>query len=161
MTRLRECLVTGAALGLLGIGAVGCTGQETAAPTSTPTSTPTSAPSAGGTAAAAYEQRVKDALDTISPDDPEFRESGTDRLAEGVHHYSTLTKGSAYQVAFVCAGEGTIAPVVGGEKIPAVACDGVPVTHRIASAPVRLPLTVPGLAGATGSVGWRIVAVTD
>ncbi|MFD3994820.1 hypothetical protein [Streptomyces sp. NPDC058548] len=160
MTRLRECLLTGAVLGLLGAGAVGCTGQGTDAPTSTRAAAPTSAPTAEGTAAAVYEQRVKDALDTVSPDDPEFRESGTDRLAEGVHHYSTLTKGSAYQVAFVCAGEGTIAPVVGGEKIPAVSCDGVPVTHRIASAPAKLPLTVPGRAGASGTVGWRIVAVT-
>ncbi|MCX5226654.1 hypothetical protein ABZY16_08740 [Streptomyces sp. NPDC006553] len=157
MTRLREYLLTGAALGLLGVGAVGCTGQGAAAPTSAPTSTP---PAGGTAAAAAHEKRVKDVLDRVSPDAPEFIESGTERVEDGVHHRSRLTKGSAYQLAVVCAGEGAVVPVVGGEDIPAVPCDGVPVTHRIASAPAELPLAVTGRAGASGTVGWRIVAVT-
>ncbi|MFF3842446.1 hypothetical protein [Streptomyces sp. NPDC001930] len=161
MSRLREYLLTGAALGLLGVGAVGCTGQGTAAPTSAPTqAAPTSASSAGGTAAAAYEKRVKDALDTVSPDAPEFLESGTERVEDGVHHRARLTKGAGYQLALVCAGEGVVVPVVGGEEIPAVPCDGVPVTRRIASAPAELPLGVAGRAGASGAVGWRIVALT-
>ncbi|WP_406081345.1 hypothetical protein OG468_17360 [Streptomyces zaomyceticus] len=168
MTRLREFLLTGAALGLLGIGGVGCTGQgadSAAAPPSGPAATspaaPTaSAPSDGDADVTAQEKRVKAALDTVDPDAPEFVESGTERVADGVHHRSHLTKGVAYRLTLVCAGEGAVVPVVGGEEIPAVPCDGVPVTHRISSAPAELPLSVDGRAGASGAVGWNIVAVT-
>ncbi|MFD8643664.1 hypothetical protein ACFV14_25600 [Streptomyces zaomyceticus] len=171
MTRMRELLLTGAALGILGIGGVGCTGQgadSAAAPPSGPPATSpaspgspaASAPSGGGADAAAQEKRVKDALDVVDPDAPEFRESGTERVADGVHHRSRLTKGAAYRLTLVCAGEGSVVPVVGGEEIPAVPCDGVPVTHRIASAPAELPLSVAGRPGASGAVGWAIAAVT-
>ena len=128
MTRLREFLLTGAALGLLGIGGVGCTGQgadSAAAPPSGPAATspaaPTaSAPSDGDADVTAQEKRVKAALDTVDPDAPEFVESGTERVADGVHHRSHLTKGVAYRLTLVCAGEGVVVPVVGGEEIPAV-----------------------------------------
>lgn len=114
MTRLREFLLTGAALGLLGIGGVGCTGQgadSAAAPPSGPAATspaaPTaSAPSDGDADVTAQEKRVKAALDTVDPDAPEFVESGTERVADGVHHRSHLTKGVAYRLTLVCAGEG-------------------------------------------------------
>ncbi|MFH9726749.1 hypothetical protein ACH4M4_27855 [Streptomyces sp. NPDC017254] len=168
MTRLRAYLLTGAALGLLGIGGVGCTGPgaDSAAPVSSapastaPASPAASAPPGGVAVAAAYERRVKDALDTISPDDPEFVESGTERVEDGVHHRSPLEKGAAYQLALVCAGEGAIVPVVGGEELGAVRCDGVPVTHRIASAPAEFSLAVDGQAGVSGALGWRVVTIT-
>ncbi|MCB8906250.1 MULTISPECIES: hypothetical protein [unclassified Streptomyces] len=161
MTRMRAYLSTGAALGLLSIGAVGCTGPGPAPASTQPASPTASTPTSRGTAAAAaQEKRVKDVLDTVSPDAAEFVESGVERVEDGVHHRSRLTKGSAYQLAVVCAGEGTVVPVVGGEETKAVPCDGVPVTHRITSAPAELPLAVTGRAGASGAVGWRIVAVT-
>lgn len=166
MTGMRAYLSTGAVLGLLSIGAVGCTAAGPA-PASTPPASPASPASptastsaAAGEAAAAQEKRVKEALDTISPDDPAFVASGTEWVADGVHHRALLEKGAAYQLALVCAGEGTVVPVVDGRKIPAVPCDGVPVTHRITSAPAELPLAVTGGTGASGAVGWRIVAVT-
>ncbi|MCX4981331.1 hypothetical protein [Streptomyces sp. NBC_00572] len=163
MTRLREYLLTGAALGLLGIGGVGCTGQG-AAPAATSSTSPatsaTSAPASRSTAATAQEKRVKAALDTVSPDDPEFVASGTERVEDGLHLRTVLKKGAAYQLALVCAGEGAVVPAVAGEEIPAVPCDGVPVTHRIASAPAELSLTVQERPGAAGAVGWRIVTVT-
>ncbi|MFC9795964.1 hypothetical protein [Streptomyces sp. NPDC057695] len=160
MTGVRAYLLKGAALGLLGIGAVGCTGQgpdPAPAPTTPPAA---SAPERGRAVAAAQEERVKSVLDTVSPDDPGFVESGTERVGDGVHHRSVLTKGAAYQLALVCAGEGTVVPVVDGREIPAVPCDGVTVLHRIASAPPELPLTVTARPGASGTVGWRIVALT-
>ncbi|WP_395360965.1 hypothetical protein ACHGLA_14600 [Streptomyces sp. YH02] len=165
MTGIRAHLLRGAALGLLSIGAVGCTDQGPA-PASTPPTPPASttasasAPTSRSTAAAAaQEKRVKDALDTVSPDAPEFVESGTERVEDGVRHLSPLTKGAAYQLALVCAGEGAVVPVVDGEEIRTVPCDGVPVLHRIASAPAELPLVLTGRAGASGAVGWRIVAL--
>ncbi|MBP2582604.1 hypothetical protein J3A78_003082 [Streptomyces sp. PvR006] len=166
MTRMRAYLLTGAALGLLSIGAVGCTEPGPAPASAKPAPPTTSAPAAatppgrGTAAAAAQEKRVKEVLDTVSPDAPEFVESGVERVEDGVHHRSRLTKGSAYQLAVVCVGEGTVVPVVGGEETEAVPCDGVTVTHRIASAPAELPLAVEGRAGASGAVGWRVVAVT-
>ncbi|MFF5921878.1 hypothetical protein ACFY8C_26535 [Streptomyces flavochromogenes] len=159
MTGIRTYLLTGAALGLLSIGAVGCTDQGPA-PASAPPAASTSAATGGGTAAAAQEKRVKGALDTVSLDAPEFVESGTERVEDGVHHRSRLTKGSAYQLAVVCVGEGAVVPVVGGEEIKTVPCDGVPLLHRITSAPGELPLAVTGRAGASGAVGWRIVELT-
>ncbi|MFV6030730.1 hypothetical protein [Streptomyces sp. NPDC056264] len=166
MTGMRACLLTGAALGVLSIGAVGCT-ESGPAPASAKPAEPTAStpaavtpPGRGTAAAAAQEKRVKDVLDTISPDASAFVESGVERVEDGVHHRSRLTKGSAYQLAVVCVGEGTVVPVVGGEETEAVPCDGVTVTHRIASAPAELPLAVEGRAGASGAVGWRVVAVT-
>ncbi|MFE5946581.1 hypothetical protein [Streptomyces sp. NPDC056480] len=161
MTGTRTYLLTGAVLGLLSIGAVGCTGSGSVPAAAPPASATASAPTSRGTAAAAaQEKRVKDVLDTISLDAAEFVESGIERAEGGVHHRSRLTKGAVYQLAVVCAGEGAVVPVVGGEETPAVPCDGVPVTHRIPSAPAELPLAVEGRAGASGAVGWRIVAVT-
>ncbi|WP_328944314.1 hypothetical protein OG259_25090 [Streptomyces sp. NBC_00250] len=160
-TRLRTYLLTGAALGLLGVGGVGCTDQAPAPAATSATSPATSAPTQRGTAAAAQEKRVKAALDTVSPDDPAFVASGTERVEDGVSLRTPLKKGAAYQLALVCSGEGAVVPTLGGEEIRAVPCDGVPVTHRIAGAPAVLSLTVPGRPGAAGAVGWRIVAVTS
>ncbi|WP_318210174.1 hypothetical protein [Streptomyces sp. SJL17-1] len=161
MTGIRAYLLTGAALGLLSIGAVGCTDPGPAPAATSPASPTASAPTSRSTAAAAaQEKRVKDALDTVSPDAPEFVESGTERVEDGVRHLSPLKKGAAYQLALVCAGEGAVVPVVDGEEIRTVPCDGVPVLHRITSAPAELPLVLTGRAGASGAVGWRIVTLT-
>ncbi|MEU7703035.1 hypothetical protein [Streptomyces sp. NPDC039028] len=168
MTGVRAYLVKGAALGLLGLGAAGCTGQAPAPepdPTTSPAASAASAPERGRTEAAREErekrmERVKSVLDTVSPDDPAFVMSGTERVGDGVHHRALLKRGAAYRLTLVCAGEGAVVPVVDGREIPAVPCDGVTVLHRITGAPAELPLTVTGRPGASGAIGWRIDALT-
>ena len=97
----------------------------------------------------------------MSPDDPEFVESGLERVADGVHALSPLTKGKAYKVSVACVGTGSVAFLTGreGRKAETVACDGVPEVRRVENAPERLPLDVTGKPGATGMVAWQITSL--
>ncbi|MER7623724.1 hypothetical protein [Streptomyces sp. NPDC126503] len=105
--------------------------------------------------------RATAALATTAPEeDPAFVESGLERVRDGVHHRSPLTRGTSYTVSVVCAGTGTVTVVVDRTTLRPAVCDTVPVHHRVDHAPAQLPLSVTGAPGSTGMIAWRITSTT-
>ncbi|MER5963324.1 hypothetical protein [Streptomyces sp. NPDC002057] len=104
-------------------------------------------------------KRAKSALETGSPDDPEFVESGLERVREGVHSLSPLKRGKAYKLSVACVGTGTVKVVIADRAPRSVPCDGVPAGQRVEDAPSRLPIDITAEAGATGMVAWQIISL--
>jgi hypothetical protein len=110
--------------------------------------------------AKALELKAKKALGIAETDDADdlFVESGLERVGDGIHTRTTLTRGKSYTLAVACAGTGNVHLTVTA-KPPArqtVECDSVPVRHRITNAPAQIEIDVEATAGSTGFVGWRI-----
>ncbi|MFG2496716.1 hypothetical protein ACGFSB_00620 [Streptomyces sp. NPDC048441] len=105
-------------------------------------------------------KKVKEALGTESIDDsdPLFVESGLERVSDGIHTDSVLSKGSSYELSVACAGRGKVSLSVGlkGHVRQTVLCDGVPVLQRITDSPSKVKISAEGASGATGMIGWRI-----
>ncbi|QMV12518.1 hypothetical protein GJU35_25610 [Streptomyces lincolnensis] len=91
-------------------------------------------------------------------------ESGLERASDGIHTNSGLSSGRSYTLSVVCSGEGA---GEGEEEVrltvtakrptrQTVTCDSVPVRQRITDAPAQIRIDVDGLAGSSGTVGWRI-----
>ncbi|MEU9293775.1 hypothetical protein [Streptomyces sp. NPDC048266] len=158
-----------ATLALLCLTAVGCTdgapppdtptASAPGKPEGTPTGTPTGSPSPRTQSEEDQGRRAKAELETGWPDDPDFVESGLERVRDGVHHLSPLTPGRAYRLSVVCVGTGTVKVVVADKDPRSVPCDGVPASRRVEKAPARLPIDITAATGATGMVAWRIVAL--
>lgn len=164
MTVPRIRLTAVAALSLVALLTAGCTGGG-ASPSGTPSASATGKPTGEPAAASSAEgkteddqgKRAKAALDTVSPDDPEFVESGLERVRDGVHHLSPLKKGKAYRLSVVCVGTGSVQVAVGDKAPRSVPCDGVPEGQRVENAPASLPIDISAASGATGMVAWQIV----
>ncbi|MGK3094683.1 hypothetical protein ACG93S_33215 [Streptomyces sp. WAC01490] len=96
-------------------------------------------------------------------DDPEFVESGVERLGEGIHTQSLLTPGKSYQVSFACAGSGTAEATVkskGATEVKKVECDGQPVHMRVHDAPSRVTIDVTAVGEASAMAAYRIAEFT-
>ncbi|WP_309053419.1 hypothetical protein [Streptomyces sp.] len=157
---------TASALVLLTALATACT-TETSPDPGRPSSPAASAQRRDGqqptTAATELTQgaRAGAALETAAPEeDPAFVESGLERVRDGVHHRSPLTRGTSYTVSVACAGTGTVTVVIDRTAFPPAPCDTVPVRHRVDHAPAQLPLSVTGTPGSTGMIAWRITSTT-
>lgn len=105
--------------------------------------------------------RVEKALGTgVDDSDPEFVESGLERVSDGVHTRPKLSRGASYKLWVACAGKGkiTLSAPIRAEKPTrqTVSCDGVPVVQRITGSRSNLEIEAEGLRGATGMVGWRV-----
>ncbi|MFC9592021.1 hypothetical protein ACFTUC_19805 [Streptomyces sp. NPDC056944] len=160
MTTLRTPLTAAVGLALAGLLATGCTdGAPAAAPSPSATGKPpeTRSPRAGGE----HEQgeRAKAALSTVSPDDPEFVASGLERVRDGAHDRSPLTKGKTYRVSVACVGTGNVKVVIADGAPRSLPCDGASTGRRVTLAAARLPIDITGTSGATGMVAWQIVSV--
>ncbi|TXS31405.1 hypothetical protein EAO71_06700 [Streptomyces sp. ms191] len=149
------------AFALVSLLAAGCT--DGATPSGTPsksaTGKPTATQSPRGEDEEGQGKRAKAALDTVSPDDPEFVESGLERVREGVHNLSPLKKGKSYKVSVACVGSGNVKVVIADKAPQSVPCDGVPAGRRVENAPSELPIDITATAGATGMVAWRVTSL--
>ncbi|MFF3612596.1 hypothetical protein [Streptomyces sp. NPDC002580] len=101
--------------------------------------------------------RVRTALDA-GTGHGSMIESGTERVADGIHTRPTLDTGTAYRLTVVCAGEGeaeiVFTPRGAGSAEP-LPCDGSAVLERFtATDPLRVD--VRGRPDATGVLAWRI-----
>ncbi|MFJ4336996.1 hypothetical protein [Streptomyces sp. NPDC088915] len=160
MTPPRKLMAVAAALALAPFLATGCSGEGTAPPsTPSPSATgrPTATPSPPGEEEA-QGSRAKAVLETISPDDPKFVESGLERVRDGVHTRSSLKKGKAYEVSVACVGTGTVNLVIGGNPAQSISCDGTSASRRVQNSPAELPIDITATPGATGMVAWQITA---
>ncbi|WP_260824617.1 hypothetical protein [Streptomyces sp. 15-116A] len=106
------------------------------------------------------EQQVEKALGIGEKDDTGdlFVASGLERVSDGIHNSSVLSKGGSYTLSVVCSGAGEVRlKVMGKGPVRRTAeCDSVPVRQRITDAPAQLRIDVDGLAGSSGIVGWRL-----
>ncbi|MFE0733872.1 hypothetical protein [Streptomyces sp. NPDC058855] len=156
---------TASALVLLTALTTACTTDSPPSPRPTPPAASAGQPRQQPSVTAATEgtqgARATAALTTTAPEeDPAFVESGLERVRDGVHHRSPLTRGTSYTVSVVCAGTGTITVVVDRTTLRPAPCDTVPVHHRVDHAPAQLPLSVTGAPGSTGMIAWRITSTT-
>ncbi|MFF1447484.1 hypothetical protein ACFVYF_04895 [Streptomyces sp. NPDC058274] len=90
-----------------------------------------------------------------------FFASGAERVTDGVHTETILSKGKNYKLNLVCIGSGSaqlsFTPASAGSKA-AIPCDQSLVQQRITGhGPVRI--NVDGAKGATGVIAWRVDAV--
>ncbi|MFH8729781.1 hypothetical protein [Streptomyces termitum] len=163
MTGPRRPLTTAAALALVLLPVAGCSdGTTPSAPSPTSaTAKPTGTPSPSGGGEEEQGKRAKAALETVSPDDPEFVESGLERVSDGVHGISPLGKGKSYKISVACVGTGTLKVAIADKTPLSVPCDGVPFHQRVDHSPARLPLDITAASGATGMVAWQIVSVSS
>ncbi|MEU2116538.1 hypothetical protein ABZ567_13005 [Streptomyces sp. NPDC016459] len=159
MTALRKPLAAGTTLVLVTLLAAGCTDSATPSGTPSASAKPTVTRSPHGESEEDQGKRAKAALDTVSPDDPEFVESGLERVREGVHSLSPLKKGRAYKLSVACVGTGSVKVVIADKPPQSVPCDGVPAGQRVENAPAQLPIDINAAAGATGMVAWRIISI--
>ncbi len=165
-TATRRPLAAAAAVALTALLTAGCT-DDGAVTSGTPSASATKQPSATPSPLAEGEEaqgkRAKAALATLSLNEPEYEpnyvESGLERVAEGVHNLSMLKKGKAYEVAVACAGRGAVKVAVADKTSQSVRCDGVPVSLRVENAPAEFPLDITATAGATGMVAWQVSSV--
>ncbi|MEU1037293.1 hypothetical protein [Streptomyces sp. NPDC005907] len=126
-------------------------------------SVPSSAPRVSRTAAGASEtelgDRARDALAAVASGT--FVESGSERVADGIHTEPGLKDGKTYRLSLVCLGTGgsrlTFTPESGpsGGTVP---CDQSVVQRRFKGrAPLRID--TEGAVGAAGVIAWRIDAL--
>lgn len=158
VTALRKPLTATATLALLTALATGCT-TPSGTPPESPTKSPTGTRSLPGENEEDQGKRAKAALETVSPDDPEFVESGLERVGDGVHSRSPLKKGKSYRVSVACVGTGTVKVVIAKEPPEPLPCDGAPAGRRIMNAPADLPIDIAATTGATGMIAWQIVTL--
>ncbi|MFC8131923.1 hypothetical protein [Streptomyces sp. NPDC057302] len=99
----------------------------------------------------------------IDDNDPLFVESGLERVGDGIHTASETQRGSSLELSVACAGKGKITLSVGPKKAVSqtMTCDGVPVLHRITSAPSTLSINTDSKPGATGMVAWRLAKADE
>ncbi|MFD3455230.1 hypothetical protein ACFWVC_24015 [Streptomyces sp. NPDC058691] len=106
-----------------------------------------------------YSKQLAEVLGTgIAQLDDSFVESGSERVSDGIHTYSTLSPGKSYSLVVVCAGKGKV-DLSAGVKPPirqTLPCDGVPFTRRIKNAPGTVEIDATGMAGSAGMVAWRV-----
>ncbi|MFJ2060720.1 hypothetical protein ACIOMM_33015 [Streptomyces sp. NPDC087908] len=159
VTALRGRLAVAAGLALASLLATGCSDTTTPSPTPSGTGKPTGTQSPSADSEDDQGKRAKAALETVSPDDPEFVESGLERVSEGVHNLSPLKKGKAYKVSVACVGTGTVKVVIADKAPQSVPCDGVPTGQRIENSPAQLPIDITAASRATGMVAWQIVSI--
>lgn len=146
MRARRGPLTAAVALALTSFLTAGCSGETASAP-------------AGEEAQGI---RAKGLLEKVAPDSPEFVESGLERVPEGVHARSALTKGKTYKVSVACVGTGTVELTIGENGHPQpVPCDGATATRPIQDPPEELPIDITAASGATGMVAWQITAVSS
>ncbi|MFB9554168.1 hypothetical protein [Streptomyces roseoviridis] len=158
---LRRTVTAAAVMALASLLASGC--RDTTTPTTTlsgsATTKPTGTRAPAGDDEEAQGERARAALETVSPDDPEFVESGLERVADGVHHRSALEKGKTYTVSVACVGAGAVKVVIADKAPHSVPCDGVPASQRVENAPAHVPIDVTAASGAMGMVAWQIVSL--
>ncbi|MFJ8662274.1 hypothetical protein [Streptomyces sp. NPDC093795] len=161
MTALRKRLTAVPVLAVVSLLAAGCTddAKPSGAPSASTTGNPTGTQPPRGESEEDQGKRAKTALETVSPDDPEFLESGLERVRDGVHNLSPLKKGKTYKLSVACVGTGSVKVVIADKAPQSVPCDGVPVGQRVENAPAQLPIAINAAAGATGMVAWQIVSV--
>ncbi|CCA56584.1 MULTISPECIES: hypothetical protein [Streptomyces] len=163
MTMLRKPLTAVAPLVLISLLAAGCT--DDAKPSATPSASATEKPTATEPPQGENEEeqgkRAKAALETVSLDDPEFVESGLERVREGVHNLSPLKKGKAYKVSVACVGTGNVKVVIADKAPQSVPCDGVPAAQRVENAPAELPIDITATSGAMGMVAWQVISLSS
>lgn len=113
--------------------------------------------SSGASAEKGLTARARAALAAATGTGASTVASGTERVPDGVHTQPGLSEGVAYELAVVCAGEGTagiaFGPAAQGAK--SVPCDGSVVFDRF-TAERSLRLDVRGNAGSAGVIAWRI-----
>lgn len=158
MTLPRKSMAAAATLALISFLASGCSSQSTTPPGTPSSGKPATTSSPSGEDEEAQGSRAKAVLETISPDDPKFVESGLERVSDGVHARSSLKKGAAYEVSVACVGTGTVSLVIGGKAPQPIACDGTSASQRVQNSPAELPIDITATPGATGMVAWRITA---
>ncbi|WP_406054407.1 hypothetical protein OG462_03765 [Streptomyces sp. NBC_01077] len=161
MTALRKPLTAIVPLALCSLLAAGCTDGATPSgnPSESATGKPTATQSPQGESEEDLGKRAKAALETVSPDDPEFVASGLERVREGMHTVSPLKKRGAYKVSVVCVGTGTVKVSIADKAPQSVPCDGVSAGQRVENAPAQLPVHIAAVAGATGMVAWQITSL--
>ncbi|MEU8619779.1 hypothetical protein [Streptomyces sp. NPDC048623] len=162
MTLPHKSMAVAGALALASFLATGCSSESTtppSAPSPSATGKPTATPSPSGEDEKAQGSRAKAVLETISPDDPKFVESGLERVPDGVHTRSSLKKGKAYKVSVACVGTGTVNLVIDGKPSQSISCDGTSASQRVQNSPTELPIDITATPGATGMVAWQVTAV--
>ncbi|GAA3078735.1 hypothetical protein GCM10010448_70400 [Streptomyces glomeratus] len=90
-----------------------------------------------------------------------FFAAGAERVTDGVHTETVLSKGKNYKFNLVCVGSGSaqlsFTPASTGPKVR-VPCDQSLVQRRITGdGPVRI--NVDGARGATGVIAWQVDAI--
>ncbi|MDX3076237.1 hypothetical protein PV364_28315 [Streptomyces sp. MI02-7b] len=156
-------VLRGLGLGTSVLLLAGCTSDSGAA-AEPPATKPKQESRAAGSAVdeERYSKQVAEVLGTgIAQLDDSFVESGSERVSDGIHTYSTLSPGGSYAVVVVCAGKGKVDLSLGSrppvrQTLP---CDGAPVTHRIEHAPGTLQIDATGVPGSAGMVAWRISTI--
>lgn len=109
-------------------------------------------------------KQAEAALDTITPGDPEFLESGLERLSDGIHRESLLTRGKSYQLSVACAGSGQArlsVQIKGQPTVKNLECDGTAAHTRIQDAPTEITIDVDAVSKASGMVAWRIAKTAE
>ncbi|GAA0640484.1 hypothetical protein GCM10009535_16900 [Streptomyces thermocarboxydovorans] len=137
---------------------VGCSGsQDKGKPPENKSRTPDSAPSDQMKTLQKKAERAL-GIEEDGADSDLFVESGFERVNDGIHTRSALSKGESYSLSVVCSGRGTVQVTVTAERSVerTVTCDGVPVRQRITDAPAEMKIDVDGLPGSSGIAGWRI-----
>ncbi|MDI3409299.1 hypothetical protein [Streptomyces cavernicola] len=133
--------------------------SPTKQPAPTSSSKPPSEPDRPDRPDSKLGKQAEAALDTVTVDDPEFVESGLEKVRDGVHVESLLTRGRSYRLGVSCAGKGRVELTVRTEPRPVARhldCDGTATYVRITKAPARLAIDAEGKRDATGMVAWRI-----
>lgn len=160
----RSTLTAAAALALASFLTVGC-GSGSAPPADTPWAVtpvdPAGAPSSAVESEEARGNRAKGLLEKIDPDAPEFVASGLERVPDGVHARSSLTKGETYRISVACVGTGTVVMEIERKDPQSIPCDGVLVSRQVQNSPQELPIDITSGSGATGMVAWQITAVSS
>ncbi|MER6194286.1 hypothetical protein [Streptomyces cyaneofuscatus] len=128
--------------------------------------TPGPSPTASGPSQEEREEKLgreAEAAVGMTGDEPEFIESGVERLVEGIHTESLLTPGKSYEVSFACAGSGAGEATVqskGATEVKKVECGGAPVHVRVHEAPSRVTIDVTAVGKASGMAAYRIAEFT-
>ncbi|CAM5541309.1 hypothetical protein [Streptomyces narbonensis] len=149
-----------AALILICLAVTGCTTSADPKPSATPPPT-TTTPSPQGESEEAQGKRAKAALGqrSLGELEPDFVESGLERVQDGVHNLSPVKKGKAYKLSVACVGKGTVKVAVADGDPEPVPCDGVRATRNVENAPAHLPIDVEATPGATGMVAWQLTSI--
>lgn len=126
-------------------------------------SSPSSASSTSATATSPSEKEVAEQAQAAlaAVQSGKFFASGTERVTDGVHTETILSKGKSYKLNLVCIGTGsaqlsfTPASTASKANVP---CDQSLVQQRITGhGSVRI--NVDGAKGATGVIAWQVDAV--
>ncbi|MEU7073094.1 hypothetical protein AB0B30_29675 [Streptomyces narbonensis] len=149
-----------AALILICLAATGCTTSADPKPSTAPPPT-TTTPSPQGESEETQGKRAKAALGERSLGDlePDFVESGLERVPDGVHNLSPVKKGKTYKLSVACVGKGTMKVTLADEDAKPVKCDGVSTNQYVENAPAHLPIDIDAAPGATGMVAWQLTSV--